>query len=865
MKIKPILDILFFGLVGNFLLSCNNADPLLFEKGVSLELANYRAERIKNLVYNLQLTIPQDNESAITGEETIGLEISDISRPLILDFKAPEEYLKKVNVNGKEVAYSFEDEHIIIDQEYLILGGNTIDISFRVGETSLNRNDEFLYTLFVPDRARTAFPCFDQPNLKAKYKLTLNIPKDWQALANGALASSEITGETKTLVFEETKPISTYLFDFVVGDFKVVEREVAGRKMTMLHRETDSIKVARNLDAIFELHKTSIEWLEEYTGIVYPFQKFAFALIPSFQYGGMEHPGAITYKASSLFLDESATQNQLLGRASLIAHETAHMWFGDLVTMDWFSDVWMKEVFANFMAAKIVNPTFPEINHDLRFLLGHYPGAYAIDRSKGTHPIQQPLANLNNAGTLYGSIIYQKAPIVMRKLERRIGKEVMRQGLQQYLTDFSYANATWDDLIAILDSASEENVSIWTNQWVKEAGMPEIIPVLRTNKDSTIKRLRIFQRNRSMHDNLWSQKISIMLEAQDSLYYYNVDVDGDMIIIDEAKGLKAATFVVCNSKGYGYGYFTMGPLTKKHWLERMQEFDDPVLIGVGWLNLWEGFLHQRIDKDDLLKSILSNLTTEPDPLLQQYLLGRLQTLYWKFYTPETRLEKADTVELVLWSRIELLSDKKLKSAYLKAFRSIVLTDEGVKKLYNLWNKELKAEGLSLSEEDYTQLAYELALREWPDYEKVLDEQLIRIKNADRKARMEFIRPALSASQDERDAFFESLKDLNNRDHESWVQQAIGFLHHPLRAAKSEKYIRPTLEMLEEIQATGDIFFPKRVLDNTFSGHQSPEAVNDVRQFLYRNNHYPENLKNKILQASDLTFRAAEMLSTKEED
>ena len=105
----------------------------------------------------------------------------------------------------------------------------------------------------------------------------------------------------------------------------------------------------------------------------YPFGKFDFVLIPSFQFGGMEHAGAILYNQSGLLLDESATQNQLLDRASIIAHETAHMWFGDLVTMKWFDDVWMKEVFANFMAAKIVNPSFPEVNHDLRFLLAHYP------------------------------------------------------------------------------------------------------------------------------------------------------------------------------------------------------------------------------------------------------------------------------------------------------------------------------------------------------------------------------------------------------------------------------------------------------------------------------------------------------------
>src|SRR4029078_6802255 len=195
----------------------------------------------------------------------------------------------------------------------------------------------------------------------------------------------------------------------------------------------------------------ALAWLEDYTAIPYPFDTFDFVLIPSFQFSGMEHAGAILYNAASLMLDQSATQNQLLGRASVIAHETAHMWFGDLVTMRWFDDVWMKEVFANFMAAKIVNPSFPEINHELRFLYSNYPAAYDVDRPRGRKAIRPHLANLAGAGSLYGAIIYQKAPIVMRQLEGILGEEPFRDGLREYLRAHAFANATWSDLIGLLD------------------------------------------------------------------------------------------------------------------------------------------------------------------------------------------------------------------------------------------------------------------------------------------------------------------------------------------------------------------------------------------------------------------------------
>src|SRR5207244_11763669 len=222
--------------------------------------------------------------------------------------------------------------------------------------------------------------------------------------------------------------------------------------------------------AAFDLHACSLAWRSKYTCIPYRFGKFDFVLIPSFQFSGMEHPGTIFYNSASILLDESATENQMLSRAETIAHETAHMWFGDLVTMQWFNDVWMKEVFANFMAAKIVHPSFPNVNHDLRFLVANYPTAYAVDRTAGTHPVRQELENLDEAGSLYGANIYQKAPIVMRQLERLIGADRLQSGLRSYLKQFQFGNATWLDLVRILNEPSDVGETAWSRAWVEEAG-----------------------------------------------------------------------------------------------------------------------------------------------------------------------------------------------------------------------------------------------------------------------------------------------------------------------------------------------------------------------------------------------------------
>ncbi|HWJ57632.1 MAG TPA: M1 family aminopeptidase, partial [Vicinamibacterales bacterium] len=443
--------------------------------GVTDTLAAARSARISNLRYDLAFTIPARKDAAVAGREVIRFELASGGEPLVLDY-APDRsgMLLRAELNGAPVTVRQVNGHIIIPADGLRQGENAVSLEFNAGDAPLNRSDDFLYTIFVPARAHLAFPCFDQPDLKGRWTLALDVPEGWQALGNGAEVE-RATGAGRTRVrLAATEPISTYLFAFASGKLSVEQAERNGRTFRMFHRETDAAKVARNRDAIFDLHAAALAWLEQYTGIPYPFGKFDFFLVPAFQFGGMEHPGAIFYNATGLMLDESATQDQLIGRASVIAHETSHMWFGDLVTMRWFSDVWMKEVFANYMAAKIVNPAFPSLNHQLRFLVDYYPAAYGVDRTAGTNEIRQPLKNLNDAGTLYGAIIYQKAPIVMRQLETLAGAAAFQDGLREYLKTYAFGNAAWPDLIALLDRRTPEDLAAWSHVWVEERGRPVI-------------------------------------------------------------------------------------------------------------------------------------------------------------------------------------------------------------------------------------------------------------------------------------------------------------------------------------------------------------------------------------------------------
>jgi aminopeptidase N len=822
--------------------------------GVSWDLAVHRAETVAAVHYDLALVVPAALDQAIEGVLTLTVSLRDASDPLVLDFTAPQGSVRGVSAEGGGVPHEHVSGHIVIPAAALRPDENTITIEFTAGESSLNRNEEFLYTLFVPDRASSAFPCFDQPNLKATYRLTVTVPTAWSAVANTRAVRSDTAGAVRTVVFAQTKPLSTYLFAFAAGVFDIETRTRAGRTLRLFHRETDGERVTRNLDAIFDLHGTALEWLEEYTGIPYPFEKFDFVAVPAFQYGGMEHPGSILYRASRLFLDEAATQNEHLGRASLIAHETAHMWFGDLVTMAWFDDVWMKEVFANFMASKIVNPSFPEVRHDLRFFLAHHPAAYAVDRTEGANPIRQRLENMVEAGTLYGAIIYQKAPIVMRQLELLIGAEAMRDGLREYLVTYAFANATWTDLIAILDSGSADDLAAWSMAWVEEAGRPTVTAVLETD-DGGSTSLLVEQTDPRGRGLRWTQRLTVLLGYADSLRAVPVSLSESAarVVVGDAA---APHYVLAGSDGVSYGLFRLDSRSREYLLRHLPEIEDPLIRAVAWMALWEALLEAELTAEAFLDLALLALPHEADEQNVQRVLGYVRTAFWRYLPGAQRAGTGRRLEALLWDELQRSRGTSLKAAYFNAYVATALSSEALLRLEAVWREDLEIPGLPMSERRYTALAEALAVRGVQNADEILARQLERIENVDRRSRFAFITPALSSEPAVRDSLFEELKRADNREHEPWVLSAVSALHHPLRAEAAEHYIRPSLDLLEEIQRTGDIFFPLSWLHATLDGHSSPSAAATARGFLKQHPDYPPRLRGRLLQAADGLFRSA---------
>ncbi len=785
------------------------------ENGVSWALAQYRSAHISDVNYKLSFTVPALKSQPVYFEETLLFNWTG-DEDLQIDFQGDANQLsKEILVNGTRLKTVLSDEHIVVPLQYLVQGENKVSISGYSGDKALNRSNDYMYTLFVPDHARSVFPCFDQPDLKAVFDLKLNIPEGWVSISN----------QTK-------KPIPTYLFSFTAGRFNVQTAMRDGRLLTALYRENDPDKVAQ-LPIVFDQVALSLRWMEDYTGIPYPFEQYSFVVLPGYQFGGMEHPGCIQFTDWEIFLGPNPTPDEERTRLNLIAHETSHMWFGDLVTMRWFDDVWTKEVYANFMADKISREQFPDIDHDLAFIKAHYPVAMSTDRTRGTHPIQQPLDNLNKAGLLYGNIIYHKAPIMMRKLEQEKGADALQQGLRSYLSRYAYGNATWDDLIAELDKfAPEHSAQSFSDVWVKQKGMPVI-----TTANLMQNGVRVLQSDPYGRGLMWKQGFNIGY----------VDEDGQFcdhsIYMNDYEYLLSSSYskgLFLNSNAEGYGQFALNSegmeIMSEAW-KTMQLNDKARYAAV--LNLYENYHLGNITAEELMKTLLNFLSHENNELIASSTCSFISNLISRLdREPRTEMEQQ------LFEMMQTHSLPSVRQTVLRQLSLKAISPNVVGKLYDIWEKHSAS---FLNNRDYMRMAYHLAIMLPERWQDILAIQKERLTTDDERREFEFVSRACNPDSQVQQQLFNELLEVENRRVEPWARTMLALLNDPMREPWSNRYLVPGLDELEEIQRTGDIFFPGYWLSSLLDGHRSQEARETVTKWIDTHPQLAPALKNKLLE------------------
>ncbi|QQG39157.1 MAG: M1 family metallopeptidase [Candidatus Woesearchaeota archaeon] len=464
-------------------------------------------KEIKPLNYKLEIE-PNFKNFKFKGNEEILIKVLKKTKKIVLNSKRLK--ITKVLVNQSKtfspykINYNKELQTVqFLFKNNIKKGVARLSLSFE-GElnndmrgfyrSSYGKNKIMVSTQFEPNDARKCFPCFDEPDLKATFDVSLIIPKKLEAVSNMPIKNELITNNTKKISFKTTPLMSTYLLAFSVGEFELIKTRT--KQGTLIRVITTPGKKHQGKFAL-NLAKEIVEFYNNYFKIKYPLPKLDLIAIPEFEAGAMENWGLITYRETALLFDEESSSAAVKQRISVvIAHEIAHQWFGNLVTMKWWNDLWLNEGFASWMEYKPIDYLFPEWDMWTQFFNEATTTALYLDGLKSSHPIEVDVYNPDNLGEIFDAISYDKGAAIIRMLEQYLGEETFRRGLQHYIKTHLYDNAKTEDLWVSLEKISKKPVKKIMNTWTKQAGYPLVSVSIEKNKLKIKKERFTYLRNK---------------------------------------------------------------------------------------------------------------------------------------------------------------------------------------------------------------------------------------------------------------------------------------------------------------------------------------------------------------------------------
>ena len=571
-------------------------------------------------------------------------------------------------LNGADFDPKFDGETIFLPA---IAADNTLEIEhegiYSNSGEGLHRfvdpadNEVYLYTQFETGDARRMYACFDQPDQKATFTISTITPKHWAVISNyGIESSKDLDGDRKHTQFATSQVISTYVTAIVAGAYTSVHDEYKGEKtipMGIYARKS----FFQYVDAanIFEVTKQGFAYFEKTFGLAYPFGKYDQIAVAEYNWGAMENVGCVTFHEDVLIFRSKVTERSYISRASTIHHEMAHMWFGDLVTMKWWQDLWLNESFAEWASYMAVSESTKYKNAWTEFNSVRKNWAYRADQLTSTHPIAVEMKDLDDVRTNFDGISYAKGASVLQQLVAHVGRDNFIAGLRKYFAKHAYANTELSDLITELEAASGKDLTAWVATWLRTAGVNTLRPVITLDGDKyasvavkqEVPPMPVGSKELRPH-RLYIGLFDIAGDALLRRESIEVDIAGELTEIKELAGKKSADLLLINDHDQTYAKLRFDDRSVATMKKYLGQLDDSLARGLIWASLWDSTRDGELSASDYIEIALGALKGEKDISMITATFTQIDTAIWAYLSPKNR----DAVRLSVASAAQELLD-----------------------------------------------------------------------------------------------------------------------------------------------------------------------------------------------------------------
>jgi aminopeptidase N len=670
-----------------------------------------RAARVANVDYVLDFTLT--GKESFGGTTTMSFDLADTGAPLTIDLNAAS--IKSLTVNGKALAPQYNGWFITLQPQQLVKGRNTVSIAYtRLHSTNgegLHRMVDpvdgkvYTYSHFEPAAAQQMFALFDQPDLKASFQVSVTAPADWQVISTARESGIEDAAGGRHWTFPKTKKLSPYNFSLHAGPYKVWEDRSGKYPMRLFARQSVAAQVTPA--DWFRYTRDGLAFFDNYFGIPYQFEKYDQLLVPDFLYGAMENAGAVTFAEARFLHKGKMTTAQRQTLASVIMHEMAHQWFGDLVTMKWWNGLWLNESFASFMGTLATAEATEFKDAWQAFYSDAKQKAYVQDQKASTHPIEVPVPSTANAFDNIDAITYNKGASTLNQLRHLLGDDVFRKGVHNYLVKYAYKNARLEDFVGSLADAAGRDLKPWTRQWLYQPGV-NTIGADYSCAGGKISAFSLRQGAPGTLPTLREQRVQVAtfrLDGQQLALAQNVAVtySGARTAVPGLVGSACPDLVYPNYQDWGFVKVELDKRSFETARTGLSGVTDPLLRSMLWQSMWDSVRDGKLPLNEFIQTAQANAPLEKDYTLLGSVLDKVAAS--RTYLDAMGLDSAWSrrtslaLEQMAWNGVRLSNgDENFQRRWFALYLGLASSRAALDHLAALLDGKTTAEGLVIDQD-----------------------------------------------------------------------------------------------------------------------------------------------------------------------